>query len=63
MTEKRVRRTFTPEFNSQVARLYESGNPRTDILREYDLTASAFDKWVKQSQASGSFKEKVKRNP
>ena len=56
MTEKRVRRTFTPEFKSQVVRLYESGKPRADIIREYDLTASAFDKWVKQSQASGSFK-------
>lgn len=57
MTEKRTRRTFTPEFKSQVVRLYESGKPRADIIREYDLTASAFDKWVKQSQASGSFKE------
>ena len=59
MTEKRVRRTFTPEFKSQVVRLYESGKPRADIIREYDLTASAFDKWVKQSQAYGSFKEKI----
>ena len=57
MSEKRVRRTFTPEFKRQVVRLYESGKPRADIIREYDLTASAFDKWVKQSQASGSFKE------
>ena len=61
MTEKRVRRTFTPEFKSQVVRLYESGKPRADIIREYDLTASAFDKWVKQSKASGSFKEKDNR--
>ena len=63
MTEKRVRRTFTPEFKSQVVRLYESGKPRADIIREYDLTASAIDKWVKQSQASGSFKEKDNRTP
>lgn len=58
MTEKRVRGTFTPEFNSQVARLYESGRPRTDIIRKYNLTASAFDKWVIQRQVPGSFKEK-----
>lgn len=63
MTEKRTRRTFTPEFKSQVVRLYESGKPRADIIREYDLTASAFDKWVKQSQTSGSFKEKDNRTP
>ena len=61
MTEKRTRRTFTPESKSQVVRLYESGKPRADIIREYDLTASAFDKQVKQSQASGSFKEKDNR--
>ena len=63
MTKKRTRRTFTPEFKSQVVRLYESGKPRADIIREYDLTASAFDKWVKQSQSSGSFKEKDNRTP
>lgn len=63
MTEKRTRRTFTPEFKSQMVRLYESGKPRADIVREYDLTASAFDKWVKQSQTSGSFKEKDNRSP
>lgn len=63
MTEKRPRRTFTPEFKSQLVRLFENGKPRTDIIREYDLTASAFDKWVKQSQTSGSFKEKDNRTP
>ena len=63
MTEKRPRRTFTPEFKSQLVRLYENGKPRADIIREYDLTASAFDKWVKQSQTSGSFKEKDNRTP
>jgi len=63
MTEKRVRRTFTPEFKSQIVQLYESGKARADIIREYDLTASAFDKWVKQSQTSGSFKEKDNRTP
>ncbi len=63
MTEKRTRRTFSPEFKSQMVRLYESGKPRADIIREYDLTASAFDKWVKQSQASSSFKEKDNRTP
>ena len=36
MTEKRVRRTFTPEFKSQVVRLYESGKSRVDIIREKD---------------------------
>jgi len=58
MTPKRARRTFTPEFKSQIVKLYESEKPRADIIREYDLTASVFDKWVKQSQTSGSLIEK-----
>jgi transposase len=57
------RRTFTPDFKAQMVKLYENGKPRKDIISEYDLTPSALDKWVKQSQASGSFKEKDNRTP
>jgi transposase len=56
-----ARRTFTPEFKAQMVKLYENGKPRKDIISEYDLTPSALDKWVKQSQTSGSFKEKDNR--
>jgi len=52
------RRTFTPEFKQQMVQLYQNGKPRKDIIREYELTPSALDKWIKQSQTSGSFKEK-----
>lgn len=57
----RPRRTFTAEFKAQMVKLYENGKPRKDIIREYDLTPSALDKWIKQSQTSGSFKEKDNR--
>jgi len=63
MTEKRPRRTYTQEFKKQMVQLYENGKPRADIIREYDLTASAFDKWVKQSATTGSFREKDNRTP
>lgn len=43
--------------------LYENGKPRTDIIREYELTASAFDNWVRQHNHSGSFSEKDNRTP
>jgi transposase len=56
-----ARRTFTPEFKAQMVKLYENGKPRKDIISEYDLTPSTLDKWVKQSQTSGSFKEKDNR--
>ncbi len=55
---KRKRQTFTDEFKQQIVQLYQSGKPRKEIIREYDLTPSSLDKWVNQSQNSGSFKEK-----
>jgi len=54
---KRERRTFTDEFKHQMVQLYQSGKPRADILKEYDLASSAFDRWVKQSKTAGSFRE------
>lgn len=54
---KRQRRTFTKEFKQQMIDLYNSGKPRVDIIREYDLTPSSFDKWLRQAKQSGSFKE------
>lgn len=59
----RNRRTFTVEFKAQMVKLYENGKSRKDIIREYDLTPSALDKWIKQSKTSGSFKEKDNRSP
>ncbi|MCG7315537.1 IS3 family transposase [Priestia flexa] len=55
---KRERRTFTEDFKQQMVQLYQNGKPRKEIIREYDLTPSSLDKWVGQSQRSGSFKEK-----
>lgn len=60
---KKERRTFTAEFKEQMVQLYLNGKPRKDIIREYDLTPSSLDKWVKQSQTSGSFKEKDNLSP
>ncbi|WJM69166.1 IS3 family transposase [Bacillus velezensis] len=60
---KKARRTFTPEFKEQMVQLYLNGKPRKDIIREYDLTPSSLDKWVNQSQTSGSFKEKDNLSP
>ncbi|KAA9011281.1 transposase [Niallia endozanthoxylica] len=54
---KRERRTFTKYFKQQMVQLYQNGKSRKEIIREYDLTPSSFDKWV--SQSSGSFKEKT----
>lgn len=57
------RRTFSTDFKKQVVALYENGKSRQDIVREYELTASALDRWITQFQLSGSFKEKDNRPP
>ena len=62
MTKKRPRRTYTDEFKEQVVQLYLNGKRKCDIIREYDLAASLLDKWIKQSQTTGSFKEKDNRS-
>ncbi|GAA0854012.1 transposase [Paenibacillus lautus] len=58
----RERRTFTSEFKKKMVELYENGKPRAEIVEEYGLTASSLDRWIKQSQASGSFSEKDNRS-
>lgn len=63
MTERRERRTFSEEFKKQMVQLYNSGKPRADIIREYDLTSTTFDKWVKRINSTGSTKECDNRTP
>jgi len=45
-----------------MVQLYENGKSRTAIVEEYDLTASALDRWIKQAKNTGSFKEKDNRS-
>lgn len=59
--KSKARRTFTPEFKSQIVLLYKTGKRKCDIVREYDLASSLLDKWIYQSETSGSFKEKDNR--
>ena len=59
--QKRKPRKYTDEFKKQLVDLYHSGKRRCDICREYDISTSVFDKWVKQSENSGSFHEKYNR--
>jgi len=63
MTTRRKRRTFSDEFKEQIVQLHSSGKPRSEIIKEYDLTPSSFDRWVSQYNSSGSFEEKDNRTP
>lgn len=60
---KRTRRKFTEEFKLQIVQLHSNGKPRNEIIREYDLQPSSFDRWMKQHRETGSFKEKDNRSP
>src|SRR5699024_5583699 len=59
----RKRRTFSKEFKKQVVQLYEAGKPRTENGKEYNLTLTAFDKWIQQHKTTETFKPKDKRTP
>ena len=48
MAERRARRAYSEEQKKQLVELFNHGKPRSEIIREYDLTGSAFDKWVKR---------------
>ena len=57
------RRTFSTDFKKQVVALYENGKSRQDIVKVYELTASALDRWITQFRQSGSFLEKDNQSP
>ncbi len=59
MAEKRARRSYSEEQKKQLVELFNHGKPRSEIIREYDLTASAFDKWAKRSNAAGSVTTRI----
>lgn len=53
---RRERREFTDEFKLQMVKLYNSGKPTSEIVKEYDLTRSAFMNWVQKYNNTGSFR-------
>ncbi len=63
MTESTKRKVFTEEFKNQLVQLYNNGKRRSDILREYGVSASSFDKWVKRINTTGSTNEAANRTP
>ena len=58
----RQRKTYTAEFKLQMGKLYENGKPRAEIAKEYELTPSALDRWIKNHQETGSFAAKDNRS-
>lgn len=53
---RKTRRYFTDEFKQQIVDFHKTGMKRSELIKEYELTPSTFDKWVKQVRTTGSFK-------
>ena len=62
MTTRRPRCTYTGEFKEQLVQLYINGKRKCDIIRKYDIAFFLLDKWMKQAQTPGSYKEKDNRS-
>lgn len=60
---KRKRRTYSETFKKQLVDLHQAGKTRQELICEYELTPSTFDKWIVQYRTSGSFKEKNNLTP
>jgi len=56
MTEKRQRREYSEDFKRQMVELHRNGKPRSEIVREYELTPSALDRWIGRINTTGSSK-------
>lgn len=59
----RTRKHLQKNLKTQIVNLYLSGKKKSDILREYDLHSITLDRWIKQNQSSGLFKEDHNRTP
>ncbi|KAB0443613.1 transposase [Lysinibacillus fusiformis] len=55
-------RTFASEFKLQLVKFWKNRKFRADIAREYDITLSALDRWIKNHQETGSFAAKDNRS-
>lgn len=55
-TKRRERRIYTDEFKQQIVTLYRHGKTRAELIREYELTPSALNKWISNYENTGSFK-------
>ena len=59
--QKRVRRSFSADFKAQIVKLDQQGKSRSQLVKQYDLTPFALDRWISQSSQSGSFKTQDNR--
>lgn len=61
MTKRRARREYSEAQKKQLVELYNHGKPRCEIIREYELSSSSFNRLVQRINTTGSSHEKDNR--
>lgn len=54
---------FTEGLGRQIVALVDSGKPRAEVMREYDLGKSTLDRWIQRVHACGSTAAADNRTP
>ncbi len=58
MTKRRhTRRIPVKELKKQVWSRYQSGESRESLMREYDLSAEVFDRWISEASSAEKAEE------
>ena len=57
MTKRRECKTYSDEFKMQMIKLYNAGKLLAEIIREYELSPTSLNSWIKRINATGSAKE------
>ncbi|WP_294158959.1 transposase [uncultured Collinsella sp.] len=63
MRDPKHPRQFTEELRRQIVALIDSGRPRSEVMREYDLGKSTPDRWIQRVHACGSTAAADNRTP
>ena len=63
MRDPKHPRQSTEEFRRRIAALVDSGRPRAEVMREYDLGKSTLDRWIRRAHACGSAAAADNRTP
>lgn len=63
MNEKKERRIFSEEFKHQLVQLYNSGKPKNQICREYQIHPTVLNRWISRINKTGSTREVDNRSP
>lgn len=63
MRDPKHPRQFAEEFRGKIVALVDSGKPRAEAMREYDLGKPTPDRWIRRAHACGSAAAADNRTP